>query len=385
MAAVEKDPTRRKTPYVVRWRDEAGRQRKRGFARKVDADRYRAEVEHKLNTGAYIDPALGRTTLRAYGEAWRAAQVHRENTASRTKSQLHVHVYPRLGDRPIAAVRNTELQAFVTSLDLAPSSVRPVWATLRAIFGAAVRDRAIGHDPCLGVKLPELPLAEVVPLLLDQVDALAGAVPRRYRGLVAADAGCGLRQGEIFGLEVSGVDFLRREITVSQQVQPTAGGGVKVCPPKNRHSHRTVPVGQVVVDELAAHLAEFPAREVEVLDVTGKRPVRRMARFVFTDDAGQPLLRSGFNADVWNPARKAAGVPEAGMHDLRHFYASLLIRAGMSPKVVAKLLGHADASMTLRVYAHLWPDDDDRSRQAVDDAFRRVASPQALTPASLPV
>jgi integrase len=63
------------------------------------------------------------------------------------------------------------------------------------------------------------------------------------------------------------------------------------------------------------------------------------------------------------------------MHDLRHFFASLLIRAGLSPKVVAKLLGHADASMTLRVYAHLWPDDEDRSRQAVDDAFRRSDVP----------
>jgi integrase len=371
VATVKKDPTRKKTPYVVRWRDEAGQQRKRGFGRKVDADRFRAEVEHKLNTGSYVDPKAGRVTLRQYGEQWREAQPHRENTAARTKSQLHRHVYPRLGDRPIAAIRNSEFQGFVTSLDLAPSSVRPLWATLRAIISAAMRDRVIGHDPCQGVKLPELPREEIVPLLMEQVDALADAVPARYRGLVAADAGSGLRQGEAFGVEVRAVNFLRKEIVVDQQVQPTAGGGVVVCPLKNRHSYRTVPVGQVVVDELAAHLAAFPARAVEVLDTAGKRPVRRTARFVFADDAGQPLHRNRFNEDVWAPGRLAAGLPEATMHDLRHFFASLLIRAGMSPKVVAKLLGHADASMTLRVYAHLWPDDDDRSRQAIDDAFRR--------------
>jgi integrase len=57
------------------------------------------------------------------------------------------------------------------------------------------------------------------------------------------------------------------------------------------------------------------------------------------------------------------------MHDLRHFYASALIRAGLNPKVVAERLGHANASMTLNVYAHLWPDDEDRSRQAIDDAL----------------
>ena len=39
------------------------------------------------------------------------------------------------------------------------------------------------------------------------------------------------------------------------------------------------------------------------------------------------------------------------------------------PKVVAERLGHANAAMTLNVYAHLWPDDEDRSRQAIDEAL----------------
>ena len=78
------------------------------------------------------------------------------------------------------------------------------------------------------------------------------------------------------------------------------------------------------------------------------------------------MQRNRFNARTWAPARTAVGLPGVGVHDLRHFYASALIRAGLNPKVVAERLGHADASMTLKVYAHLWPDDEDRSRQAVD-------------------
>jgi len=50
------------------------------------------------------------------------------------------------------------------------------------------------------------------------------------------------------------------------------------------------------------------------------------------------------------------------MHDLRHFYASVLIRAGRSVKTVSERLGHANAAMTLNVYAHLWPQDDDLDR-----------------------
>jgi integrase len=242
---------------------------------------------------------------------------------------------------------------------------------VRAILGAAVRDRIISRDPAVGVKLPELPVADIVPLTLDQVDALAEAVPARYRGLIAADAMSGLRQGEAFGLEVRHVDFLRRTVRVEQQIQPASGGGVVICPLKNRHSYRTVPLGQVAVDAIASHLANFPACDVEVLDVTGRRPVTRKARLIFTDEAGKPLQRGAFNEGVWHAARKAASVPESTMHDLRHFYASMLIRAGLNPKAVAKLLGHADPSMTLRVYAHLWPDDEDRSRDAVDAVFRR--------------
>jgi integrase len=101
---------------------------------------------------------------------------------------------------------------------------------------------------------------------------------------------------------------------------------------------------------------------------------------VFTDDGGRPLRRNGFNDHIWRPAREAVGVPESTMHDLRHFFESLLIRAGLSVKVVAKLLGHQAAAMPWRVYAHLWPDDEDRSREAVDGALRRSDLP-TLRPA----
>ncbi|MFG2052687.1 tyrosine-type recombinase/integrase [Micromonospora sp. NPDC048930] len=342
---------------MVRWRDQAGKQRKRGFARKLDADRFRAEVEHKLNSGTYVDPAAGRVTFEAYAERWRAMQPHRPNTAARTRSQLTKHVYPVLGPRPLAQIVASELQAFVTGLPVAPSSVRPIWATVRAILSAAVRDRAIPYDPADRVKLPELPRQQITPLTVEQVERLAGRILPRYRALVVVGAGTGLRQGELFGLQVADVDFLRRTLTVDRQVQPGPSGTVVPGPLKNRHSYRTLPVGRVVVDALAAHLEAHGSRSREA--------------YVFRDDDGQPLHRNRFNRDVWAPARTAAGLPEVTCHDLRHFFASVLIGAGHNPKAVAERLGHADPAMTLRVYAHLWPDDDDRTRQAIDDVFRR--------------
>lgn len=373
MASVKKRTDDRPKPWLVRWRDEAGADRKKSFARKVDADRFRAEVEHSLNDGSYIDPAAAKVTFRQYAEEWRAAQQHRANTAARKKSLLFKHVYPAIGGRQLTAIRHSSMQAFITGLSpsLAPSSIETVFRTVRSIYSAAKRDRLIKFDPCDNVKLPELPRVQVVPLTTAQIAALASAVKPRYRGLVEFDAGTGLRQGEVFGVEVGDIDRDKKVVAVERQIQPAAGGGTVVCPLKNRHSYRTVPLGQAMLDVLAAHLAEFPAREVEVLDITGPKPITRTARFVFADAAGRALNRNTFNDSVWRPAREQVGLPETTQHDLRHFYASLLIRAGLNPKVVAERLGHRDATLTLNTYSHLWPDDDDRSRQAIDDVFQR--------------
>jgi integrase len=139
----------------------------------------------------------------------------------------------------------------------------------------------------------------------------------------------------------------------------------RLGPSKTESSYRTVPLPAVVVDALAAHLAQFPAMP---------------DGFVFTNDRGEPIRRTRFS-DVWRPARSAAGLPtDRTFHDLRHFYASLLIRKGCSVKVVQNRLGHASAAETLDTYSHLWPDDEDRTRAAVDDVLApAVPSEAAVT------
>jgi integrase len=92
--------------------------------------------------------------------------------------------------------------------------------------------------------------------------------------------------------------------------------------------------------------------------------------FVFTNENGESLRRSVFSR-VWRRAVKTGGLPAGtSFHDLRHHYASLLIRHGESVKVVQARLGHASAAETLDTYSHLWPDSEDRTRAAVDSAWR---------------
>ncbi len=112
------------------------------------------------------------------------------------------------------------------------------------------------------------------------------------------------------------------------------------------------------MDALAAHLAEFPPGPDGL---------------VFTLE-GEPMNRQAFGR-LWRPAARAAGIPDGtGLHLLRHYYASLLIRYGESVKTVQARLGHATAAETLDTYSHLWPDSDDRTRQAVDSQLGGTSS-----------
>lgn len=184
--------------------------------------------------------------------------------------------------------------------------------------------------------------------------------PGRWRAMVVLAAGTGLRQGECFGLTVDRVDFLRRSLTVDRQLSFVAGSAPKLAPPKTAASVRQVPMPAVVVDALARHLAE------QQPGVEG---------LVFTSAQGEPIRRTRFS-DEWRPSVERAGLPTGTrFHDLRHFYALLLIRHGESVKVVQSWLGHALAAETLDTYSHLWPDSEDQTRAAVDTVLGPAASP----------
>jgi integrase len=79
---------------------------------------------------------------------------------------------------------------------------------------------------------------------------------------------------------------------------------------------------------------------------------------------------------VFRAAVKKAGLPAGTTsHDLRHHDASVLLAGGESVVVVAERLGHEDATLVMTTYGHLPPDSDDRTRQAVDAAWRAIDVP----------
>lgn len=367
------EPVYKTLGWWVRFVDPDGNERaSRTFRTKGEAEDFALGVEHNKRTGFYVDPKLGRLTFREYAEEWRASRPHRGTTAAQCESRLRLHVYPFIGSRPLQAIRPSEVQAMITNRAdvLAASSLENVALWVRTIFRAAVDDRLITVSPAAKLALPARPhRAPAEAMNLAYVDKLASNLPARLSATVAVGVGAGLRAGEVLGLTLDRVDFLRRELRVDRQLVTPQKGQPFLGPPKTRAGVRTIPLPDLVVEALAVHVASHPPKQVELVERSARGDSTVEVKLLFTSSTGRPLRR-GHWGETWASAWTAAGLEgRAEFHRLRHTYASMLIAAGCSVKVVQARLGHATAQETLDTYGHMWPGDDDRTRKAVDETF----------------
>ncbi len=344
--------------YRVRWREYPGAPEKsRHFSRKLDADTFETQIRHTKLTGSYIDPSAGKVLMDAYALQWAASRPWRPSTRDRMTSILKTHVVATFGKRELRSILPSDVQSWVGSMsanDLAPATVEGNYRVLAALMRSAVLDRLISESPCRSIRLPRRSVSTgaLTPLTTLQVRAVAAAMPERLSALVLVSAGLGLRQGEACGLTMDRVDFLRRKVTIDQQLTNSAGVPPHLAPPKTPASVRSIALPDSVGAVLAEHIRVFGSGDLGLL---------------FTTPGGGPLRRGRWAREF----AKATGVVGvvATSHDLRHHAASLLIASGCSVKAVQHFLGHATAAETLDTYGHLWPDDEDRIRASIDAAM----------------
>lgn len=355
MASIGMRPNGR---WRARYRDEDGREHARHFTEKDEAEHWLEAVTVSVVPGLYMHPRASRITLHDYAEQWRSTRLHRASSAAHVETMLRRHVYPTFGSRRLGTIVHSDIQGWVqklvTSNGLAPSTVRVVHGIVSSIFLAAIRDRRLVTNPCDGTRLPPRERRLVVPLRTEQVTSLRTNLPEELRALVTFTAGTGMRQGEVFGVTRDRLRLHDEDpvVIVDRQLNTLPGPTTAFGPLKTAASRRVIPLPRSVVSALNEH---FRKHEVEEYGL------------VFTLD-GESIVRSAFG-HVWRPAAHAAGLSDltgTGMHALRHYYASLLIRYGESARTVQARLGHASPSETLETYAHLWHDSDDRTRSAID-------------------
>lgn len=226
-------------------------------------------------------------------------------------------------------------------------------------------------NPCRSssVRAPKLDPRRIVPWPRERVLAVRSVLPEQYRAMVDLAGGCGLRQGEVFGLAVEDVDFVEGVIRVVRQIKLIRNRPVFAS--LKGAKGRTVPLPESVARSVEEHISQHPPAAVTLpWRAVDGAPVT--ACLICHRDHGRPINRNDFNRGARRPALDAADVPlgrASGMHALRHFYASVLLDTGESIKALSEYLGHHDPGFTLRTYTHLMPSSEKRTREAVNRAF----------------
>lgn len=337
--------------WQARWTED-GREHAKTFAAKDAAQLWLSEKDLGIVRRA------GRTiTLQEMAVRWQNAQAHhRPSTRATVDVALSSIILPTLGDRMVGDLSRHDLQAAVNEWTgrWAPSRVRIAWSFVGSMLKMAEADGIIEKAP-QGIRLPAITRAPIVPLTLDQVARITDAMPAHWRTLVTVGAASGLRSGELRGLTWDrcrdGVLVVDRQLVDADGVCPVFG------PPKSSAGVRRVRIGATAQQALEEQLAGWPSDDL-----------------VWRSRLGTPLTRKAAG-EAWREVTRDMGLrPRSGLHDLRHFHASLLISSGLSVRAVADRLGHADPSETLRTYAHLWPSDEERAVDAVEAALGVSAS-----------
>lgn len=351
MASIKQRPN---GPWRARYRDADGKEHARHFKLKRDAQNWLDEVITATRTGNYVDPKKAKLTVAEWCATWIQGYNQRPSSIAQAKNQIR-RINARFGQRTLVSVRPSEVKAWIGELQaegLSVASVRAAHQRFAQIFGDAVLDGLIPRSPASKRTSPPMPNQLPYVATTAQVWRLHDAMPEHLRAVVLLGAFAGLRRGEIIALRVEDVDFMRGIITPAIQYPAD--------PLKTEESRQPIPIPQ----ELALELNKMPAK-------WGSDKI-------VVNSLGRPTAPQYVNMAFIEARRKVDGLPEGfRIHDLRHYYASMLIAAGLDVKMIQARLRHKSAKTTLDIYGHLLPDSDEASRAAVAAVFSERPEPSA--------
>ena len=164
-------------------------------------------------------------TFRQYAEKWLDTKTPSETARKELGRRLRLHTYPVLGSRPVGTFRQEHIREFLAVLEakpgIGPSYTRNIFADVQSVLSAAVDDSLLSRNPCgaQSIRRPRPDEHPVVPWVPAQVFAVRAALLERYQAMVDVGAGCGLRQGEVFGLAEDAIDADGRTLHVVRQIK----------------------------------------------------------------------------------------------------------------------------------------------------------------------
>jgi integrase len=330
----------------------------------MEARRLRDEFRAEVRSGGVV--LASRASFREVADAWLEHMTNLRDlgqlgvrTWEKYEGDLRLHVRPWFGSKQVRAITPDDLVAWHRQQRQGGASdwaIRARWIVLRGVLGYALRHRLIAANPADALESREVPkVGESRQRFLseEEMTLLLERVPKSYAAAVATALFTGLRQSELLGLTWRDIDFAGQQVHVEFQME--RGRDPRRSRLKTKASVRDVVLMPALATILKAHrLASPHSRDYDLVFATvhGKTiGHRNLAQRGLDRATGAAEQRLALKA---NEPYTPTGIEDVTFHSLRHTFASLLISQGRDPVFVSRQLGHADPSITLKVYAHLF-------------------------------
>ena len=279
------------------------------------------------------------------------------------ESTIQHQIVPYFKGIQFFSVTHEDIQKFINQLNddgRSYSIIRKAYLALNGVYKYAMMKDQLLKNPCVGVKLPkkaEKNVKSIQVLSKEQIKLYCEHATQRYgNGKCVYRLGyglvlilfTGLRLGEAAGLMWEDVDFEKKTLKVQRALEYVKNrdwveGDNKYIlvegSTKSRSSERTIPLNQTAFNAL-----------YELQKLNGTFP------YIFSHDSGKPMNPRNLNR-VHNCILQRAGIEHIGIHALRHTFASQLFANKVDIKVISKLLGHSDVSVTYNIYIHLMQEE----------------------------
>jgi integrase len=358
-----------KEAWVVDYVDQHGKRHLKAFPTKKSADAYRITVGGQVRDGVHTATSASITVAEA-GRRW--IKSSQENDLERTtvdeyQRHLDMHIAPFLGNVKLASLTAPMVKDFQDRLRTEGRSramVKKIITSLGAIVADAQENGLVAQNVVRNLtrrkkkgskaeQRRKLKVGVDIPTPAE-IRAIVGQLQRdRWRPLLLTAIFTGLRASELRGLRWVDVDWKKGHVHVHQR----ADRYNEIDAPKSEAGERKVPLPPIVVNALREWKLGCPKGELDLVFPNGKGRVENHGN----------ILNRGLM-----PAQIAAGVTDEGgkakykgLHALRHFYASWCINRKadggleLPAKLVQQRLGHSSIVMTMDIYGHLFPSDDD--------------------------
>ncbi|WP_240625181.1 tyrosine-type recombinase/integrase [Kocuria tytonicola] len=342
--------------WRARYRDEDRREHARHFKLKRDAEAWLQEVTASLVRGDYLDPQQAAMTVGEWCEKWFAGYAgNKQSTVKQARTHIK-RIEAQFGRKKLRTIKPSDVNEWTAALrqeGLADSTIYALHSRFSSIMGAAQHDGLITRNPCSRRTAPRMGRQRPYVATTAQVWALHEAMPGLYKNAVLLGAFAGLRIAEAVALRPQDVDREARTIN-----------------PRIQYPHDTLKT------DASRWPIPVPATLINVLDSSVEN-VRDPEAYVLNEwQRGASPDRTGHHFTI---AKKAVpGLPdEFRFHDLRHYFASQLIGAGLDILAVQHAVRHEKPSTTLNVYGHLLSDKNESARAAIETLMTGPGGPFA--------